>query len=100
MHPRLPKPLGERLSLLQSRSKNDHRSQQITYVLKRLLMVQKSCDHQLRLVAYPSIYKTLSIQGGAGILPSTVSLVEDVMEQKLVDVMLGACILQKGTKTL
>ena len=36
-------------------------------------MVQKSGDHQLRLVVYPSIYKDLYIPGGAGFLPSTVS---------------------------
>ena len=37
-----------------------------------LLMVQKSGDHQLRLVVYPIIYKVLYIPGGAGFLPSTV----------------------------
>ena len=37
------------------------------------LMLQKSGDHQLRLVVYPIIYKVLFIQGGAGFLPSTVS---------------------------
>ena len=37
-----------------------------------LLMVQKSCVHQLRLVVYPAIYKVLYIPGGAGFLPSTV----------------------------
>ena len=37
-----------------------------------LLMVQKSSDHQLRLVVCPIIYKVLYIKGGAGCLPSTV----------------------------
>ena len=37
-----------------------------------LLMVQKSCGHQLRLVDYPIIYKVLYIWDGAGFLPSTV----------------------------
>ena len=36
------------------------------------LMVQKSGEHQLRLVVYPIIYKVLYIPGGAGFLPSTV----------------------------
>ena len=39
-----------------------------------LLMVQKSGDHQLRLVVYPIIYKDLYIPGGAGFLPSTVCM--------------------------
>jgi len=38
-----------------------------------LLMVQKSGDHQLRLVVYPIIYRVLYIPGGAGFLPSIVS---------------------------
>ena len=37
-----------------------------------MLMVQKSGDHQLRLVVYPMIYKLLYIPDGAGFLPSTV----------------------------
>ena len=37
-----------------------------------LLMVQKSGVHQLRLVAYPIIYRVLYIPGGVGFLPSTV----------------------------
>ena len=37
-------------------------------------MVQKSGVHQLRLVVYPIIYKAVYISGGAGILPSTVSI--------------------------
>ena len=37
-----------------------------------LLMVQKSSDHQLRLVVYPIIYKVIYIPSGAGFLPSTV----------------------------
>ena len=37
-------------------------------------MVQKSGVHQLRLVAYPIIYRVLYIPGGAGFLPSTVVL--------------------------
>ncbi len=37
-----------------------------------LLMVQKSGDHQLRLVVDPIIYQVLYIPGGAGLLPSTV----------------------------
>ena len=37
-----------------------------------LLMVQKSGDHQLRLVVYPIIYTVLFIPGGAGFQPSTV----------------------------
>jgi len=28
--------------------------------------------HQLRLVLYPMIYRSLNIPGGAGVLPSTV----------------------------
>ncbi len=40
-----------------------------------LLMVQKSSDHQLRLVAYPNIYRALYIPSGARFLPSTVSTV-------------------------
>ena len=40
-----------------------------------LLMVQKSGDHQLRLVVYPIIYKVLYIPGGClGFLPSTVGI--------------------------
>ena len=39
-----------------------------------LLMVQKSCVHQLRLVVYPVIYQVLYIPGGPGFLPSTVFL--------------------------
>ena len=39
---------------------------------KILLMVQKSGDHQLRLVVYPIIYKVLYIPSDAGFLPSTV----------------------------
>ena len=35
-------------------------------------MVQKSGDHQLRLVVYPIVYKVLYIPGGAGFLPSIV----------------------------
>ena len=35
---------------------------------KILLMVQKSGDHQLRLVVYPIIYRVLYIPGGAGFL--------------------------------
>ena len=35
-------------------------------------MVQKSGDHQLRLVVYPIVSKVLYIPGGAGFLPSTV----------------------------
>ncbi len=38
-----------------------------------LLMVQKSGEHQLRLVVFPIIYRVLYIPGGAGFLPSTVS---------------------------
>ena len=37
-----------------------------------LLMVQKSGDHQLRLVVYPIIYKVSYIPDGAGFLLSTV----------------------------
>ena len=37
-----------------------------------LLMVQKSGDHQLRMVVYPIIYKVLYNPGAAGCLPSTV----------------------------
>ena len=39
-----------------------------------LLMVQKSGDHQLRLVVSPIIYRALHIPGGGclGFLPSTV----------------------------
>ena len=37
-------------------------------------MVQKSCDHQLRLVVYPTINKVLYIPSRAGFLPSTVEL--------------------------
>ena len=37
-------------------------------------MVQKSCDHQLRLVVCPTINKVLYIPSGAGFLPSTVEL--------------------------
>ena len=36
-----------------------------------LLMVQKFCVHQLRLVVYPTIFKVFYIPGGAGFLPST-----------------------------
>ena len=39
-----------------------------------LLMVQKSGDHQLRLVVHPAIYQVLYIPSGAGFLPSTVSV--------------------------
>ena len=35
-------------------------------------MVQKSGNHQLRLVVYPIICRVLCIPGGAGFLPSTV----------------------------
>ena len=38
-------------------------------------MVQKSCDHQLRLVGYPIIYRVLYIPGGAGFLPSRVWII-------------------------
>ena len=37
-----------------------------------MLMVQKSCDHQLRLVVSAIICQVLYIPGGAGFLPSTV----------------------------
>ena len=30
---------------------------------------KKSCDHQLRLVVYPTVYRVLYILGGAGFLP-------------------------------
>ena len=40
------------------------------------MIVEKSGDHQLRLVGslsnYPIMYKVLQISGGAGFLPSTV----------------------------
>ena len=39
-----------------------------------LLMVQKSCGHQWRLVVYPMIYKVLYIPGGARFIPSTVCI--------------------------
>ena len=34
--------------------------------------------HQLRLVVYPIIYRNLYIPGGAGFLPSTVLLVDEM----------------------
>ena len=43
-----------------------------------LLMVQKSSDHQLRLVAYPNIYRALYIPSGAKFLPSTVGVTFDL----------------------
>ena len=47
----------------------------ITAISSIRLMVQKSCDHQLRLVVYPIFYRVLYIPGGClGFLPSTVSL--------------------------
>ena len=43
-----------------------------------LLMVQKSCGHQLSLVVYPIIYRVLYIPGGAGFLPSTVVCLDSI----------------------
>ncbi len=43
-------------------------------------MVQKSGDHQLRLVVFPMIYNVLDISGGAGFQPSTVVFVLKVNE--------------------
>ena len=45
-----------------------------------LLMVQKSGDHQLRLVVYPAIERVLYIPGGAGSLPSTVLLGSNILQ--------------------
>ena len=36
-----------------------------------LLMKEENPANQLRLVAYPTIYKVFYIPGGAGVLPST-----------------------------
>ena len=48
-------------------------NKQLRFKLTLLLMVQKSCDHQLRLVVeIPIVYKVLYIPRGAGFLPSIV----------------------------
>ena len=52
--------------------KTKHR--RLTSQLVVPLMVQKSGDHQLRLVVYPIIYRVSYIPGGAGFLRSTVLL--------------------------
>ena len=62
----------------------------------RLLMVQKSGVHQLRLVVYPIIYKVLYIPGGAGCLPSTV--LGKVREVSLFQSKLETMILHKTEK--
>ena len=64
-----------------------------------LLMVQKSCDHQLRLVVYPTINKVLYIPSGAGFLPSTVELLNMSFvgggNTLTTNILLDACPLQK-----
>ena len=44
------------------------------YPLKANILLVAEILHQLRLVVYPIIYKVLYLPGGAGFLPSTVSL--------------------------
>ena len=46
----------------------------VVQTLILLLMVQKSGDHQWRLVVYLIIYKVLCIPGCSGFLPSTVGI--------------------------
>ena len=50
---------------------NNHRPI-VWLIFINALMVQKSGDHQLRLVIYPMIYKVLYIPGVAGFLPSPI----------------------------
>jgi len=47
------------------------------YVVPGIILLIAEILHQLRLVAYPIIYKVLYIPGGAGFLPSTVRLLTD-----------------------